>query len=173
MSASSGGVFPTRGLYVVIPPEYRSWGVVPPDWFIDDLIRPSGSRYYVALLSAAGVSRGGPPGTAGLPGDSDGRVLDRSIGRVRLRFYISEHVYPTRRPRWSRAHRFDPRLIARGDRRRPLREPRASGGISNVATILAEIGELDGSALATGGAPRRALARRTGWLVERYGPART
>ena len=44
---------PTRGLYVVIPPEYRSWGVVPADWFIDDLMRHLGRRYYVALLSAA------------------------------------------------------------------------------------------------------------------------
>ena len=51
-----------------------------------------------------------------------------------------------------------------------IRESRASGGISNVATILAEIGELDGSALATLVARHgRALARRTGWLVERYG----
>ena len=51
-----------------------------------------------------------------------------------------------------------------------LREPRASGGLSNVATILAEIGELNGSSLATPAARHgRALARRTGWMIERYG----
>jgi hypothetical protein len=51
-----------------------------------------------------------------------------------------------------------------------VREPRASGGISNVATILAEIGELDGSALATLAARHgRTLARRTGWMVDHYG----
>ena len=60
---------PTRGLYVVVPPEYRSWGVVPAEWFIDDLMRHLGHSYYVALLSACGVSRGFPPGAAGLPGD--------------------------------------------------------------------------------------------------------
>jgi len=51
-----------------------------------------------------------------------------------------------------------------------VREPHASGGISNVATILIEIGELDGSALATLAARHgRTLARRTGWMVDQYG----
>jgi predicted transcriptional regulator of viral defense system len=54
-----------------------------------------------------------------------------------------------------------------------IREPRASGGLSNVATILAEIGELNGSSLATLAARHgRAPARRTGWMVERYGSCR-
>jgi predicted transcriptional regulator of viral defense system len=44
-----------------------------------------------------------------------------------------------------------------------------SGGISNVATILDEIGEIDGSALATLAARHgRTLARCTGWMVDRY-----
>jgi hypothetical protein len=51
-----------------------------------------------------------------------------------------------------------------------VREPRASGGVSNAATSLTEIGELDGSALATLAARHgRALARRTGRMVDHYG----
>jgi hypothetical protein len=87
---------PTRGLYVVIAPEFRSWGGVPADWFIDDLMRHLGRRYYVALLSAAAYH-------------GASHLSSREATVVDL-----------------------------------VREPRASGGISNVATILAEIGELDG-----------------------------
>ncbi len=161
---------PTRGLYVVIPPEYRSWGVVPAEWFIDDLMRHLGHRYYVALLSAAtyhGASHQAPQVFQVM---SDARVLDRAIGRVRLSFYTSTHAIDTPTELVS-VHTGSIPVSSREATIVDLtREPRASGGISNVATILAEIGELDGSGLATLAARHgRALARRTGWLVERYG----
>ena len=44
---------PVRGLYVVVPPEYRSWGAVPADWFIDAMMSHLRCSYYVAFLSAA------------------------------------------------------------------------------------------------------------------------
>jgi predicted transcriptional regulator of viral defense system len=161
---------PTRGLYVVIPPEFRSWGVTPADWFIDDLMRHLGRRYYVALLSAAvyhGASHQAPQVFQVM---ADARVLDRAIERVRLRFYVSEHVATTPIDMVT-VHTGQIRVSSREATVVDLmRELRASGGISNVATILTEIGELDGSALATLAARHsRTLARRTGWTVERYG----
>jgi hypothetical protein len=48
--------------------------------------------------------------------------------------------------------------------------PGKSGGYGNVATILGELGVLDGSSLAALARPRgRGLIRRVGWLVERFG----
>jgi len=44
-----------EGFYVIIPLEYASSGVLPPDWFVDDLMKFLGQQYYVALLSAAGI----------------------------------------------------------------------------------------------------------------------
>lgn len=46
---------PARGLYVAVPPEYRSWGVVPGSWFIDAMMGHLHRSYYVALLNAAAV----------------------------------------------------------------------------------------------------------------------
>ena len=46
---------PTRGVYVPIPPEYRSWGAVPASHFIDPLMNHLGHPYYVGYLSAAEV----------------------------------------------------------------------------------------------------------------------
>lgn len=161
---------PTRGLYAVIPPEFRSWGVTPADWFIDDLMRHLGRRYYVALLSAAvyhGASHQAPQVFQVM---ADARVLDRAIERVRLRFYVSEHIASTPIEMVT-VHTGEIRVSSREATVVDLmRELRAGGGISNVATILTEIGELDGSALATLAARHgRTLARRTGWMVERYG----
>ena len=43
------------GSYVIVPPEYRATGVLPPDWFIDDLMRSIERSYYVGVLSAAAL----------------------------------------------------------------------------------------------------------------------
>src|ERR1700677_2247617 len=161
---------PTRGLYVVIPPEYRSWGVVPADWFIDDLMGHLGRRYYVALLSAAAYHGASHQAPQVFQAMADGRVLDRTFERVRIAFYSSEHVADTPTEIVT-VHTGSIPISSREATVVDLvREPRASGGVSNVATILAEIGELDGSALATLAARhRRTLARRTGWMVDNYG----
>jgi predicted transcriptional regulator of viral defense system len=161
---------PTRGLYAVIPPEYRSWGVTPADWFIDDLMRHLGRRYYIALLSAAAYHGASHQAPQVFQVMSDGRVLDRAIERVCLRFYVNEHTADTpidKRTVHTGYVRVSTREATVVDL---IREPRASGSINNVATILIEIGELDGSILATLAARHgRTLARRTGWMVEHYG----
>jgi predicted transcriptional regulator of viral defense system len=161
---------PTRGLYVVIPPEFRSWGAVPADWFIDDLMRHLGRRYYVALLSAAAYHGAAHQSSQVFQVMADGRVLDRAIERLRLRFYVSEHTADTPTDMVTVHTGSIPVSSREATVLDLVREPRASGGISNVATILAEIGELDGSALATLAARHgRTLARRTGWMVDHYG----
>ena len=45
-------MIPQQGFYVIIPEEYKLRGVVPQAFYIDDLMRHLGRRYYVALLSA-------------------------------------------------------------------------------------------------------------------------
>ena len=42
-----------QGFYVVVPPQFLSWGAPPPSWYIDDLMRYEGRPYYVGLLRAA------------------------------------------------------------------------------------------------------------------------
>jgi predicted transcriptional regulator of viral defense system len=47
--------------------------------------------------------------------------------------------------------------------------PRQAGGLSNVATIVREIGDLDGAEVARLSALRpRSHARRLGWLLDRF-----
>jgi predicted transcriptional regulator of viral defense system len=163
---------PAKGLYVAVPPEYRSWGVLPGDWFIDAMMAHLHRPYYVALLSAArihGASHQAPQVfqvmTAG-----PAAPRDRDLGRVRLRFYSSKHVLEGKVERIT---------VPTGYLRVSARETtvvdlithhRACGGYSNVATILREIGQLGGSELArVAGRRGRSSVRRTGWFVERFG----
>ena len=44
-----------RGFYVIIPVQYRLKGVVPPSYYVDELMRFVGKPYYVCLLSAAAM----------------------------------------------------------------------------------------------------------------------
>lgn len=44
---------PYRAFYVVLPPQYRLIGSVPPSYYIDYLMKLLGKRYYFGLLSAA------------------------------------------------------------------------------------------------------------------------
>ncbi len=42
-----------RGLWVVVPPEYRDAGAPPATWVLDDIMRSSEQPYYLGLRSAA------------------------------------------------------------------------------------------------------------------------
>ena len=44
---------PLRGFYVIVPDEYVLRGAVPQSFYLDDMMRHLGRKYYVALLSAA------------------------------------------------------------------------------------------------------------------------
>ena len=44
---------PYRAFYVILPPQYRLIGSVPPSYYIDYLMKLLGKNYYFGLLSAA------------------------------------------------------------------------------------------------------------------------
>jgi predicted transcriptional regulator of viral defense system len=163
----SGQIFsPSRGFYVVIPPEFRSWGTVPASHFIDDLMRALDRRYYVALLSAAELHGAAHQAPQVFQVMVDRHVKDRDFGRTRLRFYTSRHVIGSTVERHNVPTgqlRLAPRELTAVDL---VEHPSASGGIDNVATVLAELTPLDGHRLASLAARReRSTARRLGWLL--------
>jgi predicted transcriptional regulator of viral defense system len=163
---------PAKGLYVAVPAEYRSWGVVPGAWFIDAMMGFLGRPYYVGFLSAAelhGASHQAPQ-LFQVVVDNANNVKARDLGRVRLRFYSSTTIgddsvekipEPTGYVTVSTKETTVVDLV---------NHPRFADGLSNVATIVKEIGQLNGAELARV-ASRRSLAatRRVGWMVENFG----
>lgn len=160
---------PSRGLWVFVPPEYQAWGVLPADQFVDDMMRHLARDYYVALLSAAEIHGAAHQRPQVFQVIADGRVANRDIGRVRLRFFSSRNVDDTP----TETENTPAGTIEVSTREATavdlVDRPRASGGLSNVATILRELGPLDGAELA-GLSSRhpRSHARRLGWMVEHF-----
>ena len=157
---------PARGLYVVVPPEFRSIGVVPATHFIDPMMNHLGVEYYLGLATAASWWGSSHHASQEFQVIANGRLPDRAIGNVRLRFI-------------SRA-RLDDKAIRRIAGPRTMlnvstpdltavdlaSNPAHVGGLSNVATILAELPDLDGPRIAALAKHRtRADARRLGWLL--------
>lgn len=164
-------VSPARGLYAVVPAQYHAWGSPPADWFIDAMMAHLGRRYYIALLTAAAMHGAAHQAPQTFQVITDKHVPDRELGRNRLRFYTSNHMNdaPTERRTGPSGYL---QLATRETTAIDLVEhPRQSGGLSNVATVLIELGALDGAILGRVAAPRgKAAARRLGWLLESHRP---
>jgi predicted transcriptional regulator of viral defense system len=162
---------PARGLFVFVPSEFRSWGVVPADWFIDQMMHHLDREYYVGLLSAAqlhGAAHQRPQVTQVVVNKP---VADRDLERVRLRFYSAEVDFsrlPIQR-RNSKTGTFavsSPELTIVDLCGRPV----LGGGLDNVATIIIELHDeqklkSEGFAKLAGLVAAHAL-KRAGHLVE-------
>ncbi len=53
LAARSRIAMPLRGFHVIVPPEYRKLGCLPPEQFVPQLMEVLGLHYYAALLTAA------------------------------------------------------------------------------------------------------------------------
>jgi predicted transcriptional regulator of viral defense system len=153
----------------VIPAEYRSWGVLPGELFIDGMMRALGRNYYVSLLTAAAMHGASHQAPEVFHVMVDRHVADRDIERVRLRFYANEHIEQMA----VEERRVDTGRIRLATRESTLVDlvvhPDDAGGLNHVATVAVEIGALDVPRLAQLTAVRsRSVARRLGWLLDRY-----
>lgn len=171
--ADAGEIFSAaRGFYVIIPPEYRSWGAVPASWFIDPMMAHLGRSYYVALLSAAELLGAAHQRPQVFQVTVDKYLPGRAFGRVRMQFVVNKQASqltttavnsPTGTMRVS-----TPEVTSLDLANRPL----DSGGLSNVATVLIELyeeREVDERSLTD--AARlypSASVRRAGYLLERF-----
>ncbi len=162
---------PSRGLYLAVPPQYRNWGTLPALDFVDPMMRVGGFEYYVALLSAAELHGAAHQRPQVFQVIVDHRVEDRDFGRVRVKFYTSKRagLAPTevRNTDTGQVRVSTPGVTALDLASRP----NESGGLSNVATVLVELGEdhkLEGGLVeeAAEHFPNSSL-RRLGWLLDR------
>ncbi|OGQ86963.1 MAG: hypothetical protein A2512_13275 [Deltaproteobacteria bacterium RIFOXYD12_FULL_56_24] len=159
---------PYRGFWVIVPPENRSSGCLPPDQFIPQLMEHLKEPYYAGLLSAAehlGAAHHRPQVFQVVVAKNRPPI---DCGKVRIRFIARKNVaeIPTvsfKTPRGflklstPEATSFD--LVGYPDR---------SAGLDNVATILAELAEqLDaGKLVEVARLSPIAWAQRLGYLLD-------
>lgn len=163
---------PARGLYIPIPPEFRSWGAIPALWFIDSLMVHLDRTYYVGYLSAAELHGAAHQRPQALQVVVERDLRDRSFGRVRLRFITNREAgnLPSVRQNTptGTAAVSTPELTALDLANRPDN----GGALHNVATVLIDLArerKLNDAELAK--LARRvpaAASRRVGWIIERH-----
>ncbi len=159
---------PQRGFHVIVPPEYRRLGCLPPEQFIPQLMAHLHVPYYAGLLSAAqlhGAAHQRPQEFQVMVGKNRSPI---ACGDVRVAFIARTAIarVPT---------------VEVNTPRGPLRisspeataldlvgYPRRAGGLDGVATVLAELAErLDAAKLAAAAtAAPMPWAQRLGYLLE-------
>jgi predicted transcriptional regulator of viral defense system len=158
---------PHRGFHVIVPPEYRRLGCVPADQFIPELMDHLGEPYYVALLSAAAYHGAAHQKPQVFQVMVPRRRRPIACGEVHVRFISRKDMGET-----PVALRNTPRGIVR------VASPAATahelvgysehaGGLSNVATVLAELAESIDAESLSAEARRAPLAwvQRLGYLL--------
>lgn len=163
---------PRRGFYLVVEPEYRQLGALPPVLWIEDLMRFHEAPYYVGLLSAAamhGAAHQQPQEFQVVVG-----VVLRPVrvGRVRIHFFFRRRMDTAITERMKTSTGYvsvsTPEMTAYD----LVRYRKGAGSIDHVATVLAELAErLDAKKLL--GVARRCgelpVIQRLGWLLDHTG----
>lgn len=132
---------PTRGYYLVLSPEFRPMGCLPPDFFIDDLMKHLGLDYYVALLSAAlyhGASHQQPQVFQVMIA---AKHMDIQCGQVTIQFItnqdLNEGDTALLNTRTSTMRVSTPETTAKD----LLTFIHQSGGIGQIATVIDELAD--------------------------------
>ena len=164
---------PRRGFYVVVPPQYGSWGGPPPAWYIDALMRHEGQAYYVGLLKAAELHGATHQAVMEFQVMSAKRLPKIRAGRNLIVFYYRKNMKAVTAGTEDRKTdtgkmRISSAALTALDL---LRYPQASGGIDNVATVLSDLGQkIDPDQLTTLSAlVERPVVQRLGHLLEHLG----
>lgn len=132
---------PLRGLFIIVPPEYQSLQSLPPEHFIDDLMRHLNVPYYVGLLSAAqfyGAAHQKPQTFQVITSKARRNI---QVGRVKITFTTKSDAEHSATRQFNTPKGFirvaTPETIALD----LVTFPQKSGGISAVFEILSDLSE--------------------------------
>lgn len=163
---------PRQGFYVLVPPQFISFGAPPGLQIIDDLMRFEEAPYYVGLLKAAEVLGAAHQGVMELQVVSSKRIPEISWGRGRIRmFHRTKMPHATLlRQGMTEAGYYlhsGPTLTAAD----LLRYPSSAGSLDAAATVVADLasqmdpGEVD----ALVDAVELPILQRLGYVLEHVG----
>jgi predicted transcriptional regulator of viral defense system len=162
---------PRRGFSVVVPLEYRAASCPPASWFIDDLMRFLGQRYYVGLLSAAAIHGAAHQQPMVFQVVTSRPTRPVRAGRVRIAFHMSGHVEETPVAKVQTETGYMRVSTPEATAYDLVRFAPAAGHLSNVATVLRELAEkLDPKRLARLAASHAVpTVQRLGYLLDYLG----
>ena len=164
---------PRQGFYVVVPPQYASWGAPPPAWYIDALMRREGQAYYVGLLKAAELHGATHQAVMEFQVVTAKRLPRIRAGRSMIVFYFRKDMEAVTagiedRKTDTGTMKVSSAALTALDL---LRYPQASGGMDNIATVLSDLGrKIDREQLAAlSVVVERPVVQRLGYLLDHLG----
>jgi predicted transcriptional regulator of viral defense system len=160
------------GFFVIVPLEYATTGIIPPEWFIADLMEYIGQPFYVGLLSAAVLH-----GAAHQQPQQFQVVTTRPLREIRtnnqsIRFFVKTGFEQTSRTQVKVQTGYLPVSTPEATTLDLLRYARSIGGLDRVYTVFQELGEKVGPAklvAAVKADGNLTYAQRAGWLLEKAG----
>jgi predicted transcriptional regulator of viral defense system len=164
---------PSRGLWIPIPPEYRTWGAPDPMHYIDDMMAHLGVRYVVEWLSAAERHGASHHAAQVFQVATSKTVRARAVGRSRLEFYSRNYV-DSATPSTELLRKTGVHVASPGTTMLMLAaDPVICGGMSNGANLVIELAEEHPGYAAEVAADAvlftDAATRRLGWLLDTFG----
>ncbi|MCC5790789.1 MAG: type IV toxin-antitoxin system AbiEi family antitoxin [Opitutales bacterium] len=161
-----------REFFVILPVEYARIGMIPADWFIDDLMAYLGQPYYVGLFSAAALHGASHQQAQVYQVVTPVLVRPIEVAGLKLRFIQKKHFTDT------------PTQTVKGHTGMlPVSTPAATaldlvayanriGGLDAILTPLMELSEilqLDDLRESSRHEANLSVVQRTGWLLEHLG----
>jgi predicted transcriptional regulator of viral defense system len=133
-------ISPMSGLYVIVPPEHKSYGSIPADELIPIMMKYIDAEYYVALLSAAGFYGASHQKPMVFQMITNRRIKHSlKFGQVHIQLIYKKSLadLPTNDFIVSSGYLkvATPELIAID----LLKFPKYAGGMNNIATVLSEL----------------------------------
>jgi predicted transcriptional regulator of viral defense system len=157
-----------RGFFVIVPVEYSRAGGPPASWFVDDLMRFLGRPYYVGLLTAAALHGAAHQQPVEFQVVTDAVLRRVTAGRAIVAFFmrraLSDAAVATVSTETGYMRVSSPETTALD----LVAFTRACGGLSSVATVLAELAEhIDAGTLGAQANERPApVVQRLGYLLD-------
>lgn len=162
---------PARGHWVIVPPEYRRLGCLPPEQFIPAMMEAEQQPYYVALLSAAQIH-----GAANQRPQIFQVMTARSrralrCGSVRVSFIAHRGIKDAA----TVSQNTPSGVLVLSSVETTMLDlvgyHHRAGGLDNVATVIAELAELANPELLVEAASRAPMpwAQRLGYVLELVG----
>lgn len=163
-----------KGFYLIVPIEYRAQGILPPEWFIDSLMKYLGVSYYVGLLSAASIH--GASHQQPMKYQVLSEKYQRPIIKQGLEIHFSQRPSIKKLPIIQK--NLQSGIVQVSSIELTVLDlllyPMQSGGLDNVATIYTELGkEIDPKILVEtierDPSFSRAHCQRLGYIFEKIG----
>ncbi len=159
-----------KGFHIVIPVEFSSKGTIPPDWFIDDLMRYLGCAYYVGLQSAAAYHGAAHQQIQEFQVVTPKQILPIKLPHLSLRFFRKIDLDSTKTQMIKGHGAMLPVSTPESTALDLVRYANRIGGLDAVLTILQELVEsLDSQRMrdAAVAEKERASVQRLGWFLDR------